>query len=57
LGSRENGIVGDGPTEFLAGRVIDILRLLVVTVGTPETGVAAGEGARGRLFLFSVYRK
>ena len=46
---------GEGPTEFLAGRVIDILRVLDVTVGT--AGVAAGEGARGRLFRFSVRRK
>lgn len=45
---------GEGPTEFLAGRVIDILRLLVVTVGTPETGAVVGEGTRGRLLLFSI---
>jgi hypothetical protein len=50
-------MAGEGPTEFLAGRVIDILRVLDVTVGTPETGVVAGEGARGRLFRFSVHRK
>lgn len=44
---------GPGPAEFLAGRVIDILRLLVVIVGT-DVGAAIGEGTRGRLFLFSV---
>ena len=49
-------MAGEGPTEFLAGRVIDILRLLVVTFGT-DMGAAVGEGARGRLYLFSTEGK
>jgi hypothetical protein len=53
FGSRENGIL-EGPTEFLAGSVIDTppVRPLVVTEDT-GTGVPEGDGARGRLSLFS----
>jgi hypothetical protein len=50
-------MAGEGPTEPLAGRVIDTLRLLGVTVGTPEIGTAVGEGARGRLIRFSGHGK
>jgi hypothetical protein len=55
LGSRENGITGDGPTELRGGNVIETLRLPTGRAGILGIGVAEREGARGRLFRFSVY--
>jgi len=43
-----------GPTEFVrGGRVIETERLLAIEEGT-GMGVPDGDGALGRLFLFSV---
>lgn len=52
LGSRENGIAGEGPTDPRAGNVIETPRLLGGRVGVAGTDGEGGEGARGR-FLFS----
>jgi hypothetical protein len=42
-----------GPTEFIrGGKVIETERLLVIEEGT-GMGVPDGDGALGRLFLFS----